>query len=281
MNTDSAFRKGYSHEVCEDYAYSMDDLIIVCDGCSSAEDTDLGSRIIAMAVKGFIEDFGNDRHIITDIRATIAILLQKIESISFAMLGKKNSESLYSTLLFAFKHRDGLVIFVAGDGIVSFIGDDGARGDLRFSNQNGYPFYLPYLSNMAEYRSYSLLDSIEVSNNDEGFISNLLLGSRTDHNDAYHYFISNETLETCSCKYVLLSSDGIESFTKEMRTGTSLTKVSVSHEDVLENFLPFKSTKGKFVKRRMNGFLKKCKKEGQDHFDDFSIAVMDLTNESI
>ncbi len=52
MNTDCFYSIGHSHKVCEDYALSgtIGDTLayaVVCDGCSSSKQVDVGARLLA------------------------------------------------------------------------------------------------------------------------------------------------------------------------------------------------------------------------------------------
>ena len=58
--TDAFFSIGKTHMVCQDYARSGTTraghpYAIVCDGCSSSPDTDLGSRFLAMSFASYVE----------------------------------------------------------------------------------------------------------------------------------------------------------------------------------------------------------------------------------
>ena len=63
MNADAYFEIGAAHTVCEDYAIagSYEDLTyaILCDGCSSSQDTDVGARILAQVSQGVLKYLHN------------------------------------------------------------------------------------------------------------------------------------------------------------------------------------------------------------------------------
>ena len=58
MKLDSAFQIGKTHDVCEDFALTgtFEDekntarYVIVSDGCSSSQNTDLGSRLLSFSI---------------------------------------------------------------------------------------------------------------------------------------------------------------------------------------------------------------------------------------
>ena len=50
----------------------------------------------------------------------------------------------------------------------------------------------------------------------------------------------------------------------------------VSPFEIIQMFMDFKSTKGKFVERRVNSVLKKLKKQKWSHYDDISMSAIHI-----
>ena len=71
-------------------------------------------------------------------------------------------------------------------------------------------------------------------------------------------------------KFVALLSDGVQSFLHSGRAE------AVPLESVLPELLSFKNTRGAFVGRRMQSFLKHCRQVGWQHGDDLSLAALHL-----
>ena len=67
-------------------------------------------------------------------------------------------------------------------------------------------------------------------------------------------------------EFIGVFSDGVCSFQKNTQ--------SVSSVEVVKNLTSYKQFKGSFAQRRVNAFLKECKKNETDHYDDLSIGVI-------
>ena len=83
MNSDSVFVKGYGHEVCEDYAYNTGDKVVISDGCSSADNTDIGSRLIARTSTAeeameLVSKIGLNEETLTATRLSLELMEDKI-----------------------------------------------------------------------------------------------------------------------------------------------------------------------------------------------------------
>ncbi len=71
-------------------------------------------------------------------------------------------------------------------------------------------------------------------------------------------------------KFAALFSDGVQSFLQPGRAE------AIPLESVVPELVSFKNTRGAFVGRRMNGFLKVCRREGWRHADDLALAALHL-----
>ena len=61
INVDSFLKKGKQHFICEDYIINSDDrdtmpYIILSDGCSSSENTDIGSRVLVRSALNILDE---------------------------------------------------------------------------------------------------------------------------------------------------------------------------------------------------------------------------------
>ena len=73
----------------------------------------------------------------------------------------------------------------------------------------------------------------------------------------------------------MVLSDGVQTFQRVVRTGTSKTLEDVPIEEVVDQLLKIKGTKGEFVTRRCQKFMNKfCIKNEWQHSDDFSAAAI-------
>ena len=77
---------------------------------------------------------------------------------------------------------------------------------------------------------------------------------------------------------VLATSDGISSFTEDVVTDGLKTRRDIEIIEVANHLLSVKTTKGEFIKRRANRFLKTC--SDWEHYDDLAIGAVHMDEES-
>lgn len=251
---DSIFSIGKEHKICEDYVLINKEkipFIIVSDGCSSSNNTDIGSRIISINTKNFIEK--NYKEIIINKEHLIDIFKRSLINIDILKL---KEEALDATLLFAFIYNDELHYFVIGDGIVSYkIGNKKVIQDFSFKDEK--VFYGNYFNNLTKFNFYNQSDlslnieTIEIENNH----------SETKKVETKDFIYYNK-IKTSSLEYFFLSTDGL-------LTASSNKEIAKTQ---FINFLSFKNLRGDFIQRRYKMWNKKISKEGLQHLDDVGIA---------
>jgi len=276
---------GHSHVVCEDYAISgkINDhihYVIVCDGCSSSPNVDVGARIMAHSAKEFLKMNYKALTKINDSCDIVRIALQNyILSCAF-VAGKQmglNSNFLDSTLVVAIS--DGIIIrsFIFGDGGVIIRNISGAMSYHRMQFDSGAPFYISYLLDKprreayieeygSEYVFKIYTETFDGINNEN---TNLI--SDIDYNNFPYpcYEFSADYAQSVS-----VVSDGIHSFLDidtSFPTSASPSQ-DVDYMEMVNKFTAFKNFKGEFVKRRMKKIETECKRIDRTHFDDISIS---------
>ncbi|MDD5589173.1 MAG: protein phosphatase 2C domain-containing protein [Candidatus Nanoarchaeia archaeon] len=265
MDIDSAFSIGSSHIVCQDYAIADNDSksIIVCDGCSSSENTDIGSRLLALCTKTCLEEyqiFSKD------------IIIEKIKM--YSRLLKLTYSTFDSTLMVVKKNNDILNINIIGDGILVFEKEKTLVIN-DFVCENNYPPYLSY--NLNEERKKNLINTDEIKHKrtiieKENHLN--IWGLENDFLNIESFYIAMDN----DFKSVTLFSDGIHSFGKRDEMGIFKP---LNFIDIIFELMDFKSTTGKFIQRRLNRFEKDCKKRGWEHYDDLSMATIYLKEDEI
>jgi len=130
MRSDSAFYIGSTHKVCEDYAVSRDNIIVVSDGCSTSRNTDIGARIICECTKRWMEN---------DVILTMAQNITNIMNVP--------RECLNVTRLMAFEKNDKIVIETIGDGNIIIKTKDGIMHVLSMNYAKSAPYYMNYIYN--------------------------------------------------------------------------------------------------------------------------------------
>jgi len=276
---------GNSHSVCEDYALSgkINDhihYVIVCDGCSSSDNVDVGARIIAHSTKEFLKMNYKSVSKINDTGNIVRIALQNyILSCAF-VAGKQmglNSNFLDSTLVVAIS--DGIITrsFIFGDGGVIVRNVSGAISYYRMEFNSGAPFYISYLLDKPRREAY-----IEEYGSEYVFekYTETFLGVNSENTTRIHDIDYNNFPYPCyeSCtddiQSISVVSDGIHSFldiNTSFPTSASPSQ-DVDYMEMVDKFTAFKNFKGEFVKRRLKKIETECKRIDRTHFDDISIS---------
>jgi hypothetical protein len=255
FNCDSAFRIGASHDMCEDYAYTAKDHVVICDGSSSARNSDWGARILAKNTSDLLK-VGIDNSIF-NLFPQLSIFNSKknVEALGL------NLDCLCATQLFInVSNResfDEFQIYIFGDGGIYVEYFNGVTDISVFKySPISAPFYPYYLLSSALTNSYfqsfpnqSLTDIVPV----------------TPPLDITRPIIMRPILE--DIKKVLIFSDGVSSFI-DKQTGKS-----IDAEEIIKELADIKSSQGSFIKRRLNACIKKVfNKNGWIHLDDLSVA---------
>ena len=265
MHTDSAFWIGSAHAVCQDYATCQDEAaagpagVVLCDGCSSSPNTDIGARLLAHAAKqvGPAED-GPGRAVRDAARCAEALGLPP--------------RCLDATLLTIWAGGDGaFTVTCAGDGVIA-LGRRGGTVDV---------FVVEFAASYPLYPSY-LLDEArrELWERQAGNTKTVTHWTLTPDGRA-----EGETRESAAAvevfqggiaehRFAAVLSDGVQSFTEAAATETSRTTVAVPAIEILAALLAFKSGPGQFVQRRTQAFRKDGAKRGRRHSDDLSLAAI-------
>ena len=263
ISTDCAFAIGTTHRVCEDYAICNDNAVVVADGCSSSPNTDFGARILARSALLLLDclAFGPDR---TDfIKAIVFNAQQVMRNLHF------ESNALDATLLFASADKSKKLTraFVYGDGMVVGRQRDGNFVVSRFSYKDEWPFYPSMLVDDDKLERYITAGHGDCFYQFFSKIENKYVEIDAPNSQDLLFWFDDFDL-------VLLFSDGFGHFYELVETETSKSKQDVPWQDVLDLFLEFKNFKGPFVQRRMDRFLKECKKRNWHNADDISAAAI-------
>lgn len=249
MEIDAFFQIGKDHKICEDYASKGSlpfEHVIIADGCSSNENTDIGSRILVSITKKNLEKFNPDNHI--DFLNTILKESRAIVS----LMGLKTN-CLNATLLLILVYQEKIYALIVGDGCLIYKNKNEDISHRIHEYKDNFPFYLNYLNLNVE-KKESLIISNEKNESIEKDFSEIIM-----------YEFKKEDLE-----WVVISSDGISSFSNS----SELYGV----ESLIKNISNFKSFKGDFIQRKMKRIIKNMHKESFCNFDDWSLGGIYMEN---
>lgn len=280
MNADIAFVMGSTHAVCQDYAAAgacaaaapaggagspPRPYVTLSDGCSSSPDTDTGARLLVKAAERLLRESGGAHADgLAGLHAEAARL-----ALSWAELLGLRPQAVDATLLTAHLDGDELVVGCSGDGVVCLQTADGALDAYVVSYPAGYPVYPAYAHQPARLRT--LADAGRARKE----VTRLRANSagerlRTERVSGGGALTEVFAVNAAGYRFAALLSDGVQSFLHPARAE------AVPLESVLPELVSFKNTRGAFVGRRMNGFLKDCQQKGWRHGDDLSLAALYL-----
>jgi len=264
MHSDYYFTKGKDHFICEDYAFAGVapngfPYAIVADGCTTATDTDIGARLLVRSLSRQI-DLGKS----FDLRDAI----HRASHIANAL--GLDPACLMATVLCAQAGPKGIDITLTGDGALVARRRETKEIVVWWVNfPSGAPEYLCYITSKDKHKQYrETFGSTKIVE---------LYNIKEDDEDAGNWepirfkdqLAIKVHLNYAFYDVVGLLTDGAATFDKEV----------FSKLDVIKALMKFKNVKGEFVKRRMRRFLKDCRLNDIEHYDDIAMAAMYIEDE--
>jgi hypothetical protein len=253
---------------CQDFSICGSEpipYVIICDGCSSSKNTDVGARILAFAAEKIIKTHLKDDYMWWGI--SISKRFHEIGD-SAIFLAKKSTDTLDldrtcldSTLIIAFERDKKVNVFMYGDGDVFSLSKNGEKSIKRISYAGSAPYYLSYLMDKNRHRSYK-----EFADQMDGFVKTENLDGlkkevKYDYPTIFSFDIEDLYL-------LLITSDGAESF-----VDFNIVE-KVSCEAIANELLSIKSKKGEFIKRRSIRLVEDLAKQNTFNTDDFSVGAI-------
>ena len=271
MNADSCFHIGKTHKVCEDYALHCNEPVkmglgpfaILCDGCSSSPDTDFGARLLARAAACNMSQNGVN---LGDARREAEGWQESI---------RLHHLALDATLMVVSQSGpDEVLATVVGDGVVAARKRDGGIEWYTIEYPSGAPGYLSYMRDDSRLATYCKATNCHHV---VGMYEDNILAMQEDYRCfktelgiTFPGLSWNVEFDTKKYDLVAVMSDGAQSF---MSKGL-LSYQSVPVWEVVKRIMAVKGSKGEFMSRRVNRFLKTAQKEGWIHTDDLSVAAI-------
>lgn len=253
---------GKTHTVCEDYIAQGEiptPFIILSDGCSASNHTEIGSRILVSTAKHLFEnakEFPPDYTIFGNQLITTAWdVAQKLLPSPLTT----NDSILDATTMLAFVHNSEILVYIYGDGCIFYKDYQGNVHTIDINFTHNAPYYLTYWLNpkrRAEYERYDqkplfIIDSVSGRSLPLSFTTPLIFR-----------FALNQF------KTIAIASDGATSFIKfTQAVKLSLYTVAVQLLDIKGNI------DKEFAKCHVTNTLEKY---AQDHIfpvDDLSIGM--------
>ena len=289
LNTDTFLQIGTSHKVCEDYVLHGEaeggrKFLIVSDGCSSSDNTEMGARILCHLAKKFLlERFAGGLQSLKDmpdqdVMASDIIYGAKLAS---GMLGL-DLDCLDATLVVGifepvnqefhiYIYGDADILMETKDNTIKIINIEYTSQIQKYSNA---PYYLSY--RLDEYRDdlYHRMKVDKIITTRTCELKDFPEGWHDPCTVAYDY-VQPMIFSADELKSILICSDGFSSFVEPGENGMVKSNPFI----IAANFLSFKNWRGEFLKRRMNRALKELEQTHTTHYDDLSIAAISFLEE--
>lgn len=260
MITDYFFTKGYSHTVCQDYALACSSpdavypnpFIVISDGCSSSPHSEIGAMLMCLYGPKYLRTK-------MDFKASFLSELKCLfgtQLISHPYM----FDATFIGACYRPETKD-IIVYTYGDGSIIIKKRDGSFYIYTISYEPNYPFYLSYNLDLGRY-------DLWLSSNANHDCRLMIINDDIIQNDLVNVlqFQRYMAIPVETVEFIAVASDGIESFTN----GESCLKI----ESFVRDLFDYKTITPGFVQRRTKRFLSNLKKEGYDHYDDFSLAVM-------
>lgn len=261
---DSFSLKGTSHIHNEDFSHYYYDseqdflLGIVCDGCSSAINTHIGSMLIGSSLFEKILIFKDNLTSQTADTVITGWLKIVLENEYHSFKKEAFGESfLESTVMVIIKIQNYLKIFMFGDGAVLLENNEGAISSFVADFTNNMPFYESYKAKKIEklFDEQNIKQTIHhiiYPQSPSGYISDFTTVRPYDEYSKEPFCIE---VDLDNHSKILLSTDGLFSFD------------NLDFKEILS----IKNITGSFALRRAIAMEKKS-----SHYDDFSGIIVVL-----
>lgn len=269
MNIDVATIGFKTHQYNQDYGLISRnrhgcDAVIVCDGCSSTEHSDISSRLTAAFVYKYISRFGDMNNIDFKSLCVSDLLAQDIAYTPFAHM-LPISHCLDSTaLIITARTEDNIVgVRVFGDGYIIIKYRNGFLIKNKIESENGYPPYLSYIVDDKRMKALEKIGNCNIVRHNEVYSGNVKEKIwEWSETHPFSWPVATENYPIKDIEYIMVCTDGIDSIN------------NVSSNEVLDKLTQFKTTTGQFMQRRLKAMMKDYAKNGQTNSDDLTVGII-------
>lgn len=274
-NSDTFLAIGKTHKICEDYIIQEATPfphIVLCDGCSSSKDTDIGARILAVSMRNAIKvvkplDYTQYEQLGTLSRHWAKNIIHEME-LPYTILDATAIVAAYEEpeiglpLVHVFMYGDGVIIHKHKDSYTVY----------KVDFTNGAPYYLSYKLDMNRHDVYEAA-ALKEPDGESLKIDTLVLDAHSGYwTQTTNFYPFDTPVHRCfpleSGDFVAVSSDGLDAFV-DISTGERVPIRTV----VLE-MMAYKNITGDFVKRRSKKGIETFAKQSIFPMDDVSIGTI-------
>ena len=191
----------------------------------------------------------------------------------------EHSTFLDTTLMVLLSDGKHNIVVIYGDGNIFIKYKSGDTKWMNIEYSSGAPYYLSYDKNLfskraSEYKLQFGNEDVILSFKDTGF-------ERIRHHYKFNDLAPKKLNDLSTFSFptieydgdiiesISIASDGVQSFIQN--------EESINMDRVVNELTSFKNYNGVFLERRMNKMLKDFEKENIKHYDDISLATINLT----
>ena len=277
INTDTYLKIGDQHKICEDYVISGEipgehpmKYVILSDGCSKSNKTEMGARILCYMAQQYIRYNYRGWPFLPDYKQMGQWIIHNAE-MTARSLGL-NRDCLDATLIISWVDSEPPTanIFIYGDGFIILKGKNGFQlfgVDFRPDNA---PYYLSYELDPQRKQFYHEMKVSKILTTN--FSRGSLASGFTEDQYAYDAAIIKR-LDMDEYDSIVIASDGLGSFYSDNGPMEPVKPVD-SFKWIAPEFINFKGKKniGSYLQRRVSKEIKLLIKEDIFHFDDISLG---------
>lgn len=284
FSVNNFFEIGSTHAVCQDYSLSGEIIMgegkyyygIVCDGCSSSLDVDIGARLLAISAKQYITSlFGHDLEQMIyapDVKKVADNIVANLKIIDPDLL---INNSFDSTLILFIANDKNATIYTYGDGFVvmkTVLGGIEKTTYHEFVYESNAPYYLSYKLNpvrnagyLGQYGSTKYICKyVDVGS----AVTDFGIDEVESSDSANTMTVSFDGFDQV---HLSIFSDGLASFKP---TAQNPNRDFIEQERIVSAYSNYPQSGGKFVERNFLFNRKRFAKAMIEHFDDLSCASM-------
>lgn len=268
MNTDHAMLPGTRHVrgaiPCQDYTVSGEGWAVVSDGCSGGKETDLGSRIWALALAKTLREFG------PSVLTRRLWLHDHLIAMASPWLDQIGPLDGLATLVAIGMHEERLFGVMAGDGGFVLSLRDESFVVIEVSYSDNKPMYIDYFrnelfrENLKTQIGYQAVQTRITHYDSEGNLLKMKEQSspiRFDSPIAEFDFLSLLSIDMADIHVALACTDGI--FSRPVGQGSSLAEL-----------VGFHNYTGEFARRRLGSLSTRWTANATMPSDDLAIAAI-------
>lgn len=258
INVDSHYVIGHSHLNNEDFAISGVEPVpymILADGCSSSDYSDIGARMLVMSAKAYLLNQLTAGQVPEAGELGLHVALKAVAAVK--AVGTSVS-SIDATLIASFVNKKQVYVYMYGDGAVFYRDREGEFDLINVEYSHNAPYYLSYRLDKRRDSHYK-----SISGKEEKIVTR---NSVREMESIYEPTVITIPVEALFS--LVIVSDGVSSF-----INTTNAQV-IDTESIVKILGSFRNTNGDFVKRRIKRALKVMSKQGVYNGDDLSMAAM-------